>query len=293
MSSGSPPFAAVNNQGENMSEQDTPQTTTNDDFASQLELEPEQVDPAEQPESQPVETKPEVEKEEAPADAPEQPAEEPKPEEAAEPTPEPEKQEEPQESEAERNRRFYEMRQKAKQEAERAMDRTYQAQPVDELTKKYTDQGYDEFQARMLANDERREQQAAINTARTEVAELNMTIESEALQVMHEFPIFDPKSPDYDKAFADKASALYHQAAGVQRDEQTGLIINASQTPYSFYKDLAEMRNSGLSKAQMDAQRAAEQQMAAVTPPASIVVQRDKSPEDKQADALAAAFDKV
>lgn len=272
-----------------MSEQDTNQANPTDDFASQLELEPEQPEEAEQPETKPGEETPEsVEETETPAD----PVEQPKPEDVEKPSDE-EQPEEPQETEAERNRRFYEMRQQAKREAERAITQTYQPQAKDELVQRFKDEGYDDFQASLLADNERRNQETQINAAKTEVAELNMQIESESLQVMHDYPIFDPKSPEYDKDFADKASALYHRAAGLQVDKQTGLIVNATETPYKFYKDLADMRSSGLSKAQMAAQRAAEQQMAAAAPPSSTVVQRDMSPEDKQAADLAAAFDKV
>src|ERR1044072_394318 len=234
------------------------------------------------------------------AEQPQEPEVPETPEQPEEPA-KPEAKEEPEADEdLERRRRNYEqmqqrLQEKQRKEAEQQFNRAYQPQPVDELTKKYIDEGYDEFQAKMLANEERRDQQAQINQARTEVAELNMQIETESVQIMHEFPIFDPNSEEYkqDKGqFAKKAAELYHRAAGVQTDKKTGLVISAAVIPYDFYKDLAELRNAGLSQAQIKAQKAAEAQLAAAAPPMSSTARVNKSDEDAQADRLRAAFAK-
>jgi len=209
---------------------------------------------------------------------------------------EPKENEEPVETEAERKQRFYEMRQQqkqVKQQVEQSISQQYQPQQVDELTQHFIDQGYGQFEAEMLARDERRNQEAEINKATTQVAQLNMRFGTEAVQVMHDFPIFDPKSPEYDKEYAARASKLFESHAGVQKDPQTGMIVAASTTPYNFYKELAEMRGSAQSKAQVVAQKAAEQQMASAAPPSSSVPQTSKSEEDSQAERLAAAFAKT
>lgn len=260
-----------------------------DDIASQLVLEPAEVS-EEKPETKPAEDNAEKVEEAAPVEESEVKPTEPE-------TPD-EKPAEPQETEAERNRRFYEERQQQKRQVEQTIDQTYQPQPVDELTQHFIDQGYDEFQAQMLARDEVRNQRDQINEARTEVAELNMQIETEAVQVMHDFPVFNPGTPErpnplYDKDFADKASELYMKAANAVVDPRTGLVVQTSLTPYTFYKQLADMRNSGVSQAQVKAQKAAEQQMAAVAPPVSNAPVVNKSKEDEQADGLAAALDAV
>jgi hypothetical protein len=202
--------------------------------------------------------------------------------------------------EKERKRHNYEMaqrriqeRESQKRQVEQTIDQAYQPQPVDQLTQYFMDQGADQFQAEMLARDEVRNQRDQINTVRTQVAELNMQIETEAVQVMHDFPVFDPNSSEYDPDFANKASAMYQKAAGVQVDPRTGVVISTNQTPYTFYKELAEMRQHGMSKAQIAAQKAAEQQMASVAPPTSSAPVVNKSKDDEEADRVRAAFDKT
>lgn len=239
-------------------------------------------------------------------DEPETPVEEVakpvEPQEEAKPTvPEAEKpedlvDEQPVETEAERKQRFYEMRKAGKeerQELERSISQQYQPQPADELTRQFTEQGYTEFEAEMLARDEVRNQRDQINSERTQVAELNMQINTEAVQVMHDYPVFDPKSSDYDKDFAKRASDMYNRAAGVKVDPRTGAVISTNLTPYNFYKELAEMRGSGVSQAQVSAQRAAEQQMASVAPPSSTAPVITASKEDAEASRMSAAYDRV
>lgn len=287
-----------------MSQVDNDQVTNDDiaDIAGQLELEAEVETPEtpvetdkpapakeepEAPETPEGDTPPEGEKPEG-EDTPDAPAaEEKKPED----TPDEEA------ARKERNRQFYEARQQERQTQQRQIEHkineAYQPQTVDELTQSYIDQGYDEFQASMLARDERREQQSQINEGRAQVAELNMQIETEAVQVMHEYPVFDPKSEKYDKAFADKASELYNKAANVVTDPKTGFVVKTNLTPYEFYKELAEMRGSGVSQAQVAAQAAAQAQMAAVAPTTSTVPVVHENTEDKQAAALEAALGAV
>lgn len=197
------------------------------------------------------------------------------------------------ETEAERNRRFYEQRQTAKRQAEQAIDQTYQPQKEDELTRDFLDQGYDEFQAKMLAREEIRSQKEQISEARAEIAELNMQLNTESLQVLHDFPEFDDKSDKYDAEFTQKATELYRQAAQPVMDPRTGLIVKTNLTPYAFYKELHDMRERSTTTVQMKAQRAAEAQMAAVAPPASNPPIKTIAPEDKQASDLEAALDAV
>jgi hypothetical protein len=193
-------------------------------------------------------------------DAPEAPAE---PEEQKPEIPE----ETPLETEAERAKRFYELRQEQKQHrraVEQAVSQNYQPQPVEQLVQHFLDQGYTQFEAEMKADSEVRNQREQLQETRTQVAELNMRINTEAVQVMHDFPVFDPTSPEYDKDFANKASAMYERAAGVMKDPKTGVIVATNLTPYEFYKNLADLRASGQTQAQLKAQKAAEAQMARV-----------------------------
>jgi hypothetical protein len=279
------PINGSKEQGEIMPEEGNNQDDS--DFVAELAeaskenpetVEGEQPKPAEEPkEGLEVETSTKPKTEEPP--------------EGEKPNDEPQKSPEELEAERkERNRQFYEQRQAERQQKQRQIERTvdsqYQPQTMAELTNKFMEQGYDEFQAQMLARDERREQQAQINEARTQIAELNMQIETEAVQVMHDFPVFDPTRKEYDKDFAEKASQLYVRAASPVTDPKTGLVIQANMTPYQFYQHLAEMRGSGVSQAQVKAQTAVQQQMAAVTPQSSVA-----PPKEDAAAAAGKAFD--
>lgn len=236
---------------------------------------------------------------EAPVEEGEAEAEEPKEELAQEEAPqEPEQEpEQPQETEAERAQRFYELRQQQKQvtqkEISNKINQEYKPQPVDQLTQQFLDQGYDEFQATMLARDEVRNQREALNEQRAQIAELNAQIEVEAIQVMHEFPIFDPNSKEYDADFATKAGQLYERAANVQVDPRTGAVTQTSITPYTFYKSLADLRTASTATAQAKAQKAVQAQMAAVEPPTSSKPVTKSSDEDRQATGLERAFKEV
>lgn len=206
----------------------------------------------------------------------------------------------PEDAETERKRHNYEMAQKRiqeretqKRQVEQTLDQHYKPQAMDELTQKYLDQGYDEFQAQLLARDERRDQQAQLNEDRATVAELNAQRDSEAYLVMQDFPVFNPNSPDYDKGFADKAYQLYALAADEVTDPKSGLVVSSRVMPYNFYKELADMRGSGISQAQIKAQKAAEAQMASVQAPPSNAPPIQQSAEDKQASSLEAALNAV
>lgn len=213
-------------------------------------------------------------------------------------TDETEDNDQPEETEAERNQRFYELRQAQKAVKEREVgqqiDQHYQPQSADDLKQRYLDQGLDEFQAEVLARSDASEQRARMAEAREQVVTLNANLNQEAIQVIHDFPVFDPDSPEYDQAFAEKAASLYKAAAAQTVDDKSGVVVSTNIMPYQFYKDLADLRTAGLSQAQIKAQRAAEQQMAAVTPPSSTApVAPPVSEEDKRAQALENAFNNV
>lgn len=286
-----------------MSQDDTTQTNTEDQnvqetsteesqsFEDQLELDG-AVEESENPSSDKNEQQEEsTETEEPkPQDSTEAPAKEE--------TEETDKSEE--DDEAARKRHNYEMAQKriAERDAQRrtieqTIDRSYQPQPADQLVNAFMEQGYNQFEAEMLARDERRNQQSQIQEARTHIAEMNMQIETEAIQVMHDFPVFDPNSDKYDPEFAAKASLLYERAADVQVDPNSGVIVQSKITPYEFYKQLHDMRSSGVSQAQVKAQKAAEQQMAAVAPAQSTAPPSNLSKDDKEAKEMEDAFSQV
>ncbi len=136
--------------------------------------------------------------------------------------------------------------------------KVYAPQSPEELV----DQGMDPAMARVEAL-EQRTQMAEFNA---HVADLNANLNIEALQVMADYPVFNPDAPEYDKALADKARQVYEKAAAVQTDPNTGLIIQANALPYEIYKAFAEAAQSGTQRGAINGQIAAEKNLAAADP---------------------------
>lgn len=191
---------------------------------------------------------------------------------------------------AERVQYYADLGTNTRKSVEETVNATYQPQSVDELKQKYIDQGHDEFQATMLAREEVRDQESDISKARAERAELNANLAVEATEVLNTISWLNPKDKEsYDKASSDAAVDLYDQLC-LTRDTNTevvgddgkpipgtGQVIGASMTPKQFYGMLDKIRSSGTETARISAQKAAEEQLAAVAPPSSNNKQVDKS----------------
>ena len=131
----------------------------------------------------------------------------------------------------------------------------YQPKTAEELV----DEGYDPAMARVEAL-EQRTQMAEFNAY---VSDLNASLNTEALRVMSDFPVFDPESPQFDKSLSQRAEAVYRQAAQIQVDPNTGLTVQANALPYDIYKAFAETAQSGSQTGAVQGQRAAEKNLAA------------------------------
>lgn len=145
---------------------------------------------------------------------------------------------------------------------QRAIEQGYQPATAEQLM----EQGMSESDAKFAAL----ESQVKLGDFSRQVAELNTTVESEAAQVLQDFPIFDPDSKDFNPQLSERVSELYEQAAGAQVDPRTNLLVGINVTPYHFFKTFAEMYQMASAKAQADGQvkgqQAADEQMARVDP---------------------------
>lgn len=249
------------------------------------------------------EAKPEVPAEDA--QKPESPAEPETPEGDKEPEETPEASDEPAEEQpveeksetelkgmtrAERKEYFESLKQDLQPQVERAIDENYQAQPLDELKDHFLNEGYDEFQATMLAKDTYREQQAQLDKATTEIVQLNANLQVDSFEAQAKYDWMNKKSDSYDKDLHQLAADLFAENAVI--DPKTGQIIDAKMTPTRAAQIIDKARNSGIAKAQLKAQKAAEQQMAAAAPPTSSVPSSStQSAEDVQAARLEQAID--
>lgn len=161
-------------------------------------------------------------------------------------------------------------RNELRQEIKSVNDQVYQPQSAQELI----NTGMDPALARVEAL-EQRTQMAEYNA---QVADLNANLNVESLNVMRDFPVFDPDSSEYDKSLADRVGSLYQRVANIQTDPNTGLTIQASVLPYDFYKTFAESVNSGTVQGSVKGQRDAEKMLSAAEPSSS------SAPKEKPQD---------
>lgn len=137
----------------------------------------------------------------------------------------------------------------------------YRPQTAEELE----EQGLDPAMAAVKAL-EQKSQMAEFNN---HVSDLNANLNVESLQVMTDYPIFDPESPKYDEAFSDQVTAVYQKVAGVMRDPKTGLIVRANVLPYEIYKAFAQTYAAGAKTGEVDGQKATDKMLANAETPSS------------------------
>jgi hypothetical protein len=161
-------------------------------------------------------------------------------------------------------------------EVEEATARLYKPQSVEELE----ETGMSDVDARFEAL----RQEQAIDKYNSHVTALTSDINMEALQVTHDFPIFDPESSDYDPKFAEAVAKQYTKLSGLQTDPNTGYVTQANVLPYEFYKSYAEARNMGAQRGEINGKKAAQKQMNSAETPSSA------APKQTESDPLMAAL---
>jgi hypothetical protein len=151
------------------------------------------------------------------------------------------------------------------QKIERLNTQVYKPQTPEELV----EDGLDETRALVESMRQERE----VERFNSQVTELNTTLDHESTKVLDDFPVFDPDSKEYNEAFATRVGALYQRAANMQTDPHTGLIINASLTPYEFYKEFADSRSEALKTGELNGkiagQKSTAQMLASAEAPSS------------------------
>lgn len=147
----------------------------------------------------------------------------------------------------------------------------YRAQTAAELE----DAGMDPTLARVEAL----EQEQKLSAFNNHVSNLNANLNVESLQVMADFPVFDPTSDSYDKGLATRARDVFLSAAKIQTDPKTGLIIQANVSPYNIYKAFADTHSAGAQTGKVTGQKSAEKMLAnAETTPSSAPKRATKDP---------------
>jgi hypothetical protein len=132
----------------------------------------------------------------------------------------------------------------------------------------------------VLARVEASEQRAKMAEYNAYVTDLTANLNTEALQVMVDFPQFDPQSSEYDSVLAKRAQSIYEKVAQIKTDPKTGLTIQANVLPYDIYKAFAETSASGSQRGEVKGQQAAEKMLAHAETPSSSGEVTKKPKED-------------
>lgn len=167
----------------------------------------------------------------------------------------------------ERAEYYSQQEQQQGRQIEQAVAQAYQPQPVDQLQQYYMGQGHTEGEALILARQDVSEQKAQIAEASAEIVRFNAGLEVDSMEAKMKYDWMNPDKPTFNKEMAMYASELFAQ--GMVTDPRTGQIIDAKKTPSQVAAIVDGIYQTGVKKASVKAQKAAEQQMASVAPPSS------------------------
>lgn len=156
-------------------------------------------------------------------------------------------------------------RNEVRADVERLNARAYRTETAEELE----EQGLTPEEA----ENEILKQQMQLKEFNLHVADLNANLNIESLQVMQDFPVFDPDSKSFDKDLSDRVRGLYEKAAQPQVDKRTGLVTKSNIAPYEFYKAFAETHESSGTKSRVEGEiegkKAADKELEAAETPSS------------------------
>lgn len=172
----------------------------------------------------------------------------------------------------EKARLAYKERQESRKQIEQTIEEQYRTQTTEELV----DTGLSEAEAKIEAL----RQQVELSNYRSGIIELNSNINQESLDVLNDFPVFNDKSPEYDKQFSEKVARLYQQAADLKFDESGKYVESAKITPYDFYKEMAELRGVSVTRGKIEGQKSANKMLSSVEPQ-SRASNQESTPEEE------------
>jgi len=143
-------------------------------------------------------------------------------------------------------RNAWQQRQRDRQQIAEQIDQDYAPKTADQLVAEGTDPA--------TAQIEALRQEMTFNNERNRVSELNAGMRVEAVEVMKDFPVFDPSSPQFDPDFTKDVEESYKDAARLQTNEDGSLILNADKPLYDHYQRMARIYNRGTSKGTVQGQ---------------------------------------
>lgn len=126
-----------------------------------------------------------------------------------------------------------------------------------------TNQPYTALEAKWAAF----EQQQEMKQYTEQVAEAQLTLQTEATRALKEFPMFDPESSEYMPEVASQVDRVLGES--LIYDENTKQVIGSHMSPYSLYKSYADAIKFSSAKGEAKAAKNRERQMANVDPSAN------------------------
>jgi hypothetical protein len=204
--------------------EDTPEDKGSDDTTK-----------SEEPETKEGDAK-STEAKEEPKEGEEKPTEEPQPAEA------PEKDNKP---DPELAKQRYMDSQRAKQNITRTIDDNYAPKTAEDLMQEELDKGMELSPEQAEIKAMRQEMQ--FERERGQITELNATLQTEAVNVEADFPVFNPKSDTYDEDFTKLVEDAYQDSANLKFDDN-GIVLHAGKPLYDFYQKMANIHSRGAAK---------------------------------------------
>lgn len=174
-------------------------------------------------------------------------------------------------------RQAYQHRQQTRQHVATQIDQVYSPKTEEELI----EEGYSKQDAQFQAFRE----EMAFKEQRAQIAEMNAGLQAEAVNVAHDFDVYNPESKDFDPEFAQQVSDAYQTAARLQLDEN-GIVVNAEVGLYDFYEKMANIYRRGASKGSEQGQSEALQMLSRTENPGG-------SPPNGSGDSLADLEEKL
>lgn len=129
-------------------------------------------------------------------------------------------------------------------------------------------------------------QENAMARYNEDVADAQLSIGTESMRVLNDFPIFNPESDSYEPELASEAADLLE--ANLIRDDEVpeigedgkptgkGIIIGSRISPYSLYQTLARASGISATKGQLKGQQAREEMLANADAPPTVAPPKEK-----------------
>lgn len=171
-------------------------------------------------------------------------------------------------------------------QVEQLTSEVYQPQTAEELveeTNPETGERYTPAEARVVAL----EQKLELKEYNEKVSGAQQSLSHESMQVLNDFPIFNPSSDQFNEGIAQRAAGLLENSLirdpnvpEIGSDGQPtgkGLVIGSNVSPYQLYQTIADAAGISAQSAQLQGQQSAEKMLANADPTSSTAPPRKKT----------------